>query len=245
MNYKFLKKINDVVYFDGELMEIYIPKDYFAENSAYFIGEKINTIGIFDFIVYGDQDRKSKSNELHSLNFPLTMQFEFKEYFETDNIQGKYPGNYYVFVLENGCVFVDTLIKERSATSAKEFIFKFHAGKLSQNLNYEDILNAYLASISLNGVKLNNASSMFEMIIAELARSKNDEKIPFRKAINTNPNLSQTDYKLVNIKQLPNINSTFASMMFENIDQSVHYSLLKTKNNEKEVESPLEKIIKY
>lgn len=245
MKYPFLKQIDTTVYFDGELMEIYIPKDYFQENLAYFKGEVINTLGIFDFIVYAEQDRKSKGNELHSLSLPLKVQFEFIDYFESDNIQGKYPGEYYVFILEKGNVFIDNVVKEQSATSAKEFIFKFHSGKLSKNLNYEDILDAYLACINLNNVKLNNASSMFEMIIAELARSKDNESVPFRYAINRQPNVSQTDYNLVNIKQLPNINSTFASMMFENINQSIHYSLLKTKNHEKEVESPLEKIIKY
>lgn len=245
MNYKFLKRVENTIYFDGEVMEIYIPKSYFKENTAYFKGEKISTLGIFEFIVYPDQDRKSKSSELHSLNLPLDVTFEFVDYYESDNIQGGYPGSYYVFILENGCMFIDSVIKERSATSAKNFIFKFHSGKLSKNLSYDKILDAYLSCIDLNSVKLNNASSMFEMIIAELSRSKVDEKIPFRMAINSNPKLSLTDYNLINIKQLPNINSTFASMMFENIDQSIHYSLLKTKNNEEEVESPLEKIIKY
>lgn len=245
MAYSFLKRVENTIYFDGVAMEIYISKDYFKDGTAEFQGDKISTLGIFDFIVYPDQDRKAKGSELHSLGLPMNVIFEFKDYFETDNIQGKYPGSYYVFILDKGCIFVENVIKEQSATNAKNFIFKFHSGKLSKNLKYEDIIDVYTSCVDLNNVKLNNASAMFEMNIAELARSKNDEKIPFRKAINANPNLTQLDYKLINIKQLPNINSTFASMMFENIDQSIHYSLLKTKNHEKEVESPLEKIIKY
>lgn len=245
MGYSFLKRVGNSIYFDGEVMEIYIPKEYFKEGTAQFKGDKVNTLGILDFIVYPDQDRKAKGSELHSLGLPMQIMFEFKDYFETDNIQGKFPGAYNVFVLEKGNMFVDNVIKEQSATNAKDFIFKFHSGKLSKNLRYEDIIDAYTSCVNLNNVKLNNASSMFEMIIAELARSKSDDKIPFRKAINNNPKLTQLDYRLINIKQLPNINSTFASMMFENIDQSIHYSLLKTKNHETEVESPLEKIIKY
>ena len=99
-------------------------------------------------------------------------------------------------------------------------------------------------SISLNNVNLENNAVAYEVTIAELYRDKNDETIPFRMSLNKNPKLSMTDYQSISIKQLPDIKGTFQSMMFENMRQSIQYSILRSKTGGKDTETPLEKVAK-
>ena len=99
----------------------------------------------------------------------------------------------------------------------------------------------------LNGVNLKSELVIFEYIVAELCRYKKDANLPFRKVIgaDTNREISELDYMLINLKTLPAINSTFSAITFEDINQAIISSVKKTKNNEEENETPVEKVLKY
>lgn len=245
MKYKFLNKINDVTYFVGTLMEIYIPKEFLENKIATYRGDMIDTLGLFQFIVYEDENRLPSASEIHSMTLPMNIMFQYQDHYSAKDIQGKFKGRYEVFVLKHGDIFVDTCKKEKSANSTKNFVFRLHAGKIPNNIEYDKVAEIYLDSLQLNKVNLGNPSCIYELSIAELYRDKDDENIPFRHVLNRNPNLSMLDYQAINVKDLPAIKGTFQALMFENIKQSIHYSLLKTKNNDDETESPLEKVIHY
>lgn len=248
MKYKFLKKVDNKVLYNGNFMEIYIPKDYFNWKIAEFEGEFISTIGIFNFINYLDEKEKHSNGELHILKLPMTIRFTYNNFYE-DNLsieKGREPENYYIFELINGDTFVENLAQEQSAENSKKFISLLHGGKLPKVLDYSEIINIYLNSIDLNKVNLNNVSVMYEICIAELCRYKKDINIPFRMiAGKNNNNVSMYDYQNINIKKLPALNSTFNAMTFEDIDQEIISSIKNNKINAKEVTSPIEKIIKY
>lgn len=245
MKYSFLNKIDNTVYFVGNLMEIYIPTEFFDINLAKHKGDKINTLGLFEFIIYADEnDRNKKSGERHLLKLPMYIEFQYEESFRAKNVMGENPDNYTVFVLRKGNMFIDSTEKEMNSGTVKDFLFKLHAGKIPNNIPYPDIFKIYMDSLSLNEVNLENNAVAYEVTIAELYRDKNDETIPFRMSVNRNPKLSMTDYQSISIKQLPDIKGTFQSMMFENMRQSIQYSILRTKTDAKDVETPLESVAK-
>lgn len=245
MKYSFLNKIKDTVYFIGNLMEIYIPTEFFKIGMASYKGDKIETFGIFQFVVYTDENERDKhSGDVHTLKLPMYINFQYEESFKAKDVLGKNKDDYTVFTLRKGNIFLDTVDKEQSSATVKDFIFKLHAGKIPNSTLYTDVFKIYLDSIKLNSVNLENNAVIFETEIAELYRSKHDDTIPFRKAINKNPNISLTDYHAIGIKDLPNIKGTFQALMFENIRQSVLYSVLRTKTGVKDVETPLEDVAK-
>jgi hypothetical protein len=248
MKYNFLKKVGDSVIFDGEYMEIYIPKEYFSRGIAEYHGEMISTLGIFNFIVYTQPKETKSKGEVHLMKLPMTVKFEFDTFHDdTTRLQADQDEEQYrVFELSKGSVVVDTVVKEQSAENSKKFIYLLHGGKIPKALKYGDIIDMYHESISLNRVNLNNPSVIFELIIAELCRYSDDIEMPFRMMIGKdNAKVSEYDYNNINLTKLPSINSTFNAMTFEDINQAVISSIKKTRNNEGENPSPVEKIIKY
>jgi hypothetical protein len=248
MKYNFLKQIDNTIFFDGEYMEIYLPKDYFDRGIAEYHGDKISTLGIFNFIIYPESGESKDKGEIRLLKLPMEIKFEYDSFFDTSTKlkPDLEKDDYRVFKLSKGSMFIDSIVKEQSAENSKKFIYLLHGGKLPKALKYEDIIVMYHESIGLNKVKLNNPSVIFEMIIAELCRYRNNMEVPFRMVIGKdNVKVSEYDYNNINLKKLPSINSTFNAMTFEDINQAVISSIKKTRNNETENPSPVEKIIKY
>jgi hypothetical protein len=248
MKYNFLKKVENSIFFDGEYMEIYLPKDYFKKGIAEYHGDKIETLGIFNFIIYSQPKEAKSKGDIHVLKLPMPIKFEFSSFYDvTTKLKPDLEKEEYrVFELSKGSLFIDSIIKEQSPDNSKKFIYLLHGGKLPKELKYSDIISLYLESIGLNKVKLNNPSVIFELIIAELCRYDKDIEIPFRMVIGKdNAKASEYDYSNIRLNKLPSINSTFNAMTFEDIDQAIITSIKKTRNNENENPSPVEKIIKY
>jgi len=79
-----------------------------------------------------------------------------------------------------------------------------------------------------------------------LCRDKKDLTQPFRKEIGKDKaGITQYDYENINLKRLPPLSSTFTAITFEDMNQSLISSIKKNRNGEKEVDSPIEKTIKY
>jgi len=248
MKLPFLKRVEDAIRFDGEHLEIYIPKTYFAKGIAEYFGDRVKTIGMFDFLYFPDGKGAIAKGELHTFKLPMNISFEFDNYYDTSvKLKPEMPKeDYTVYELSRGQLFMDSVIKELSAENSKKFIGLLHGGNLPPTLKYTDIIKLYHESIGINKVKLNNPSVIFEMIIAELYRSKEKPELPFRMVIGKDGfSGSEFDYTAIDVKKLPSINSTFNAMTFEDIDQAIISSIKKTRNNETENESPIEKIIKY
>jgi hypothetical protein len=248
MKYSFLKRTGNSLFFDGEYMEIYIPKDFFKQGVAEYQGDKIKTLGIFNFMVYTGSSENRSKGEIHLLKLPMEISFEFDAYHDesTKLTPESIKEDYRVFELSKGSMVIDSVIKEQSAENSKKFIKLLHGGNLPKALKYEDIIELYHESIGLNKVKLNNPSVIFEMIIAELCRYNRQIDIPFRSIIGkSNSKVSQYDYSNINLKKLPAINSTFNALTFEDINQAIISSVTKTVNGDEENPSPVEEIIKY
>lgn len=241
-----IKKDNSVI-FDGERMNIYIPSSYFDRNMANYNGKFINTLGIFLFEITTDNDFKSnKDGIFHKLKLPVKINFEYDDTYKIKKKIDKYAeDSYIVFVVKKGNIFLDNVYREQNANSTQDFINALHKGYLPKFIAYDEVIQMYLNNIQITKTNLRNCSMVFETIISECYRSKNNMKIPFRKIAGKTGNVNMYDYQNVNIKRLPSLNSTFADMAFEDVKQSIISSVNKTRSGAKENESPVEKTIKY
>lgn len=247
MDLSYLRKDGDKVIFEGNYMEIYIPKKSLDQNIAYLKGENLETLGMFNFLVYHDDNRDPKKAELRSLTLPFKIQFQFNRFFDTRIKLSKEQEetDYRVFVLEKGNLFCAKTVHAKSSANSKEFIFMVHGGHLPKSVKYDKVLDCYLGTCLLNGVDLKIPLLIYEIILAELCRYSADIKIPFRIALNKNNKLTQYDYTAISIKKLPSLNSTFTALTFEDISNAIITSIDKKKNGDEEKDTPVEKVLKY
>lgn len=242
-----LERKNNSIIFTGERMHIYIPKSYFEKNLASYNGKYIYTMGIFLFEITSDEKfEKNIDGIFHTLKLPVKINFEYESTFSCKRkINNFEEDSYNVYILGKDNIFIDNVYKEQSADLCKDFVNALHGGNIPKIISYEEIIKLYLDNIDITKINLRNPSVIFEIIISEVCRHKNNIKTPFRKIIGKNNNVSPYEYKNISIKSIPNLNSTFSDLAFEDLNQSIISSVKKTKTGEKELESPVEKTIKY
>lgn len=249
--FPFLEKQENSYLFIGDYLNIYLPKLNFDKNKhlSMYDGDIIETIGIFNFeVLTKEQYESNKKGNFYKLNIPINIKFEFSQettidkQFSSDSEVVKYN----IFTLIHGNKFLITDIVETGMNTTKQFIDILHAGKIPSNVKYSEIINLYNDAITLLGKdSLGAPVSLLETMIAELCRYKENYNIPFRKALNENKDLSEYDYKNIRLQELPNLNSVFTSLSFERINDSIVSSLKNQKDGIEQIESPLEKTIKY
>lgn len=247
MKLPYLKQVDKSIVFDGEYMEIYIPKASIEGKIAYLKGENIETFGMFNFLVYSGGNRDPKKAELRTITLPFRMQFQFRKYFDVKTRLASHmeEESYRVFTLEKGDLFCVQTEHAKSSANSKEFIFMIHGGHLPSSVAYDKVLDCYLGTTLLNGVDLKVPLLLYEMVVSELCRYKEDLNTPFRIAYGRNNKLTQYDYTSISIKKLPSLNSTFTAITFEDISNAIISSIKRNKNNEEEKETPIERVLKY
>jgi len=153
------------------------------------------------------------------------------------------PKKYKVCKFYKGDTVMPNSIPQDSS-NAEVFIDIIFGNKLENNIPYNKLLDIWEKNLELNNVKMNVAASILEIIIAEIYRNKNNPNERFAKAIGNDPKMSQFDYRAASIREICSRNSTFAALTFEDMDAMITTSLNINKYNKKQVQSPIEKIIK-
>lgn len=245
--YNFLYEDGDIIRFNGEILKIYLPKSNFEKKISEFNGNYITTMGIFLFeVTTFNNIEKNLSGEFHTLKLPVLITFQYNDY-ETFNgklLKDLPEDDYNVFLLKKDDIFLNNKKIEKGIDNCSKFIELLHNGNIPPIIPYSEIINLYIQTLSLNGISLNNKSFIYELIISEVCRYSKDLKIPFRKVSNKE-GIKETDYKNINIKDVPVLSSAYAGIAFEDIGRALVSSVNKTRNNEKQIESPIEKTIKY
>ena len=242
-----VKQENSII-FNGDLMNIYVPKYYFDRGLATYNGKYVNTMGMFIFeITTQEKFSSNKDGAFHTLKLPVKINFDYDSTFKIKRKINKFDSeSYVVFSLLKGNIFLDNIYTERKASSCRDFVVgMLHSGSIPNFIKYDDIIKLYLMSMSITNTNLRNTPAIYETIISEICRSKSNIRIPFRKVAGKNANVDMYDYKTTNIKNIASLNSTFSDVTFEDINRSLITSVGKTLNGEKESESPIEKTIKY
>lgn len=243
---KFFEKDNESIRFIGDVLKIYLPKNYFETKVAEFNGNEVNTIAFFYFEVKSfSMEEKDQDGHFYIMKLPARIDFEFDDKNTvTKNIKQSGDNQYEVFTMNKGSLFLKNVNVVKSAANAKDFIYMLHKGRFPSLIPYNEIIDIYMKNLNLNGLDLGCQSVIYELMVGELMRSKKDPKIPFRKEINK-PETDQMDYINTNMKNIAFFSSTYAAIGFEDFNKAVINSISRDIRGDKEVISPVEKTLKY
>ena len=239
----FLKDNGENIIFTGYYMEIYIPETFFTTKLAEIEGTLVKTFGLLPCRI---KDKNDKIIVNHTLNMPTTIILHFNDIYKTKinlyEFEGSEPDSYRVLKFYNNDIVMSNVVHKDSSNA--ELFMKLMCGGKIKNVPYDKILDIWQKNLDLNGVNLGVPSSILELIMAEIYRNPKNPNEKFSKYINNKPDVSKTLYRASNIREICSRNSTFTALTFEDFDTMMTASLNMNKYNKKQVESPIEKVIK-
>lgn len=232
------------IYLEQPYCEFYIPMSYFDGMAGFAedMGTQIKVLGVFDVGFFeGD-----KLKEIRVMNLPSWITVYVYD-FEIRSV--KLPGEEHpvqckILKFYKGNKVMSSTIIEDSENA--ELYLKFViSGKIPSSVPYDTSLILWRKNQQINGVHLGVPSVIEELILSAVYRDKNNIGEKFSRVIGKDPkNVSQFDYKMVNVRQVCQFTSTFTAVTFEDIDSMITTSLNRTRNKEEEKPSPIEKVIK-
>lgn len=232
------------VYLAAPYAEFYIPYEFFKNTSKFAedCGDTIKAIGLFDVGIFNNGklsqmkifnvptwiDLYSYNNEVRDILLPHSeteIPCRVLSYNKGDKIMN-------VNIIEDG-------------DNASAYLGLVCAGKVPNSVPYGKSAQIWHKNQELNSVHLGVPAVIEELILSVSYRQKDDPTQKFAKAIGQNDSqLSEYDYRMVNIRQICQFASTFSALWFEDFDSMTISSLNRTKMHKTEADSPLEKIIK-
>lgn len=229
------------LYLKAEYAEFYIPKDYLDNGWAKELAETIETFAVFNVGIF----EKGALKEITLLKIPCTMQFYM---YDKENRVLDFEGspNTQCIVLKyvKGQKVMEDAIIEDSANVAT-YLDMILKGKLPSTIPYDKSLELWMSNLELNHVSFGVPSTTLEMILAVCYRYKDDISKKFASIAGKNPDISMHDYIMASIRKICQYGSTFTGMTFEDINSMITTSVNRTRDKKEEMESPIEKIIKY
>ena len=232
--------------FTGNYCEVYIPRFYFENGIAQQLGSKVETMGLFNFKVFSDEKKKDNTMT-HTFEFPSPIlmapsSISFQTLKVVDDVD---EDAFAILKFYKNDVFISNLCVTQSSDNCEKFLKLLNGGKLPNTILYNKLLSVWFSNLDINKVNLSVPAAVMELIISEVYRDKKDLSRPFRFKAGGPGKVSMYDYKTANLKDISNFNSTFTAVTFEDIDFALTSSVTKTRTKGKEVESPIEKTIKY
>lgn len=245
-SFPFFQEKDDKVIFVGNYMEVYVPRFYFENEISYFIGDKVETIGVFNFKVFSSEDKKG-AVPLHTFSYPSYMVTcpSSSKTEKIDLIADADENEFTVLQYYKGDIFIDNVNVAKNSAYTLMFINLLHSGKIPSTVPYDKVLALELDNLAINGVNLGVSSTIMELVISEIYRDKKDMTKSFRFRAGGDNKVSMFDYKTINLKAIANFNSTFTGVTFEDMDFALVSSVNKFRSGTKEAVSPIEKTIKY
>ena len=245
----FFSAKDEKIYLTGATsMLAYIPQDYFDGGIAEeFGGDHISTLGVFNAEFFSDPDATKRIGKLETVNIPTKINIypSSQEAREIELIPGTGPIMYQVLKFFKNEPFTDKFTI-KSSNSASDFVNIMESGKLPRTIPYDKIYAIWTMNMEMNGVAMPEVpSASREMMIAEKHRDIKNTAFRFGIRAGKDPKVSLYDYKAVSARALTKYSSTFAGVTFEDFDSMVINGLNNSKSGRKQIQSPIEPVIKY
>ena len=239
----YFKSDGKYIYLEAESAEFYIPKYYFEDggNFAEDNGDIVKAIGIFDVAIF----ENGKIKEMKVMNLPAWINlFVVDSEMRDVNLPGN-EGLTPCKVLKylKGHKIMSSGVVENSS-NLEMFLNFVTKGKIPSIVPYEKSLYLWRKNLEMNSGDLGVPSVIIELILSVSYRDKKNPGTKFAHVIGKDPNVSQYDYVMHNIRQICQYTSTFTALTFEDIDSMVTTSLNRTRTKTEEAYSPIEALIK-
>jgi hypothetical protein len=244
---EFIKE-NDLIKLNVPYAEIYLPFDIVGDPDkespvAYWYGDGMRTIGLFNMRFYNSPDDDRDSAKLRELNYPNSI-VTYPSDWEIANLklsEDLDEDKYYILKYNKGDVIMNDLIEQKSQ-NCERFLNLLIKGKLPSGISYTDLFFSWLKNFKINNVNPGVPSLIMQFIISENCRSKDNPMLQFRKVAGKG-NVNPTDYKVYNMVNVASHTSVMAALAFERFGDMLTASLNMTKSGTKQNKSPLERII--
>ena len=235
-----IDKTRNMIVLDVDYCEFYIPQSFFESTKGYATNY-VNYINVFGIFLVGLFDNGTLS-DIKTLNMPAFM--DVKVYDSENMVISSDNGPIPVLALKyvKNQDICSSLIRQ-DALTAETFLNLLISGSLPETLKYPDIINIWHKNTKLAGVNFGVASAMLETIISVVYRDKHDGSKKFSKVYGKG-GVSPYDYTESNIREICQQNSTFTSIIFEDIDSMITSSINRNRFGKPETESPIEKTLK-
>lgn len=230
------------IYLDIPYCEFYIPMYYF-DSSKHFaedLNDHIYVLGIFNVGIFDN----GKLKELKTLNLPtmITINVYDSEIRDVTLANNETLPCKVVKYLKGAAVMQSALFEDD--TNSKNYLKFITSGSLPRILPYSKSRKIWEKNQQLNGVDFGVGSLYLELILSTIYRNPHNLSQKFCMIANDD-NVSDYDYAVASIRQICQYNSTFTALTFEDMDSMITTSLNKSRNKEKEKDSPVEALIKY
>jgi hypothetical protein len=204
------------------------------------LSDKIDVLGFFTVGIFENGTLK----DLRILNLPTMITINVYDY-ELREVE---LNNHQVMQCKVVKYLKDAKIMQSALfandTYSKEYLKFITSGNLPKIIPYSKSLNIWRKNQEINNVHFGVSSLYLELVLSVMYRNPNNMSQKFAK-IASNEGVSDYDYTMANIRQICQYNSTFTALTFEDIDSMITTSLNKSRDKVKEIESPVEQIIKY
>ena len=221
-------------------MRIYIPVEYFNKETAIWFGDKVKTYGNFIVSFINGTTEKFFQFDI-SINVSVCF---------TEQLQGnfKLPGTsseeaYFVLKNFKDEVFIESSSHVQSLDDAKAFMNSLNGGKIPTSIPYSEMVSRIEYNMEINNIGVPVPSIVLEVMVGEMARDEKDEFTPFRKIAGRSG--AEAGYTFCKLKELPNLNSVFAGVAFEDINKSIQQAVRLTIEDRPQKKQPIEDIIYY
>ena len=229
------------IYFTGNYLELYVPKEFIDKGIAEDVGNSYNVFGLLHLKTF---DSKGNPGLLETLNLPTMITTYPSDKEERNMVLGNNESRYLVLKFYKGDKIMNSQGRKDSINCEIFMKDLLLAGKLPSTIDYSKIKPLWDKNLSMNGVSFGVPSATMSVIISEVYRCKEKPELKYAKVVGKNFTKVQLDYITSNIRQICARNSTFAALTFEDFDAMLTASLNIKNYNRRESISPVEKIIK-
>lgn len=230
------------IYLNASYCEFYIPMYYFdtTRRFAEDLSDHIDVLGLFNVGIF----ENGKLIDMRTLNLPTKISiFVYDtELREVEMSNGELLQCKVVKYLKNAKIMQSMIFEDDS--NSKDYLKFITSGNLPKIIPYSKAAQVWRKNQELNSVHFGVSSLYLELILAVMHRNPDDLSQKFAKIASTE-GVSDYDYTTASIRQICQYNSTFTAITFEDIDSMITTSLNKARDKAKEVESPVEQIIKF
>ena len=242
---KYFKIDGDNLLFTGPYMEAYIPYYYFEKGIAEEIGTAFKTFGLFNIITYNDIEGKDP-NPTRIVNIPASI-MTYPSAYEIKSMslhKGEPPSHFAVFKYNTNDIFCFQVIA-KELVAFKTFLAILLGGKLPGVFPYDKIIEVWMKNMELADVSFDISDTIYELVVSGIYRYRKDPNKKFGAILAKDPNHSMYDYVTASPREITKINSTYSSVIFENMDEMLTAGINRANKGTPEVESPMEEIMKY
>lgn len=220
-------------------VEVLIPSDYFKNNLAVPMGEKIHTLGIINMVAY-----QGTKEFVLQLSLPIKLQLNiYGELVPTTfDVNGELV-DFMSTTINKGDIFIESVKHIQSLFNSIEFLDWFNGAKISDSVPYNDVTNMFLEASSMNGIGLGVPQVLLDIMLSEMCRDKDDIATPYRLRINKTGK-DDNSYKFIPIKEIPRTSSVLAALAFEDITKANRAGIIQTETGQQQRLSPIEDLLK-